>query len=297
VEHALRWGLLVLVILALGYLGIGLFVAAQLSTPVRQPSEQTPAAEGLDFQEVDIQSTDGLDLKGWWVPKDHPIRAVVLVHGLNASKSSQYVLDTASIYAQADYSVLMLDLRGHGESEGERTTLGYQEVWDVRGALAWLEEERGFEPNEVVLHGWSMGGATVVRSAPGTGVAAVVEESGYADLPLLLRDVLPEESGLPSFFNPGIFLMAKLFLDFDPWAVRPGEDAARLSEESVPLLIIHATGDEVVPFEHAELLAASYPEAEFWKIEGYDHVQAYTHPEYRHKLLDFWERAVVGEAA
>jgi uncharacterized protein len=47
-------------------------------------------------------------------------------------------------------------------------------------------------------------------------VAAMVEESGYADLPLLLRDRLSEESGLPSLFNPGIFLMAKLFLDFDP---------------------------------------------------------------------------------
>jgi pimeloyl-ACP methyl ester carboxylesterase len=123
-----------------------------------------------------------------------------------------------------------------------------------------------------------------------------VEESGYADLPLLLRDRLPEESGLPSFFNPGIFLMAKLFLDFDHWAVKPGEDAARLSEEGVPLLIIYSTDDQVVPFEHAEMCAASYPNAEFWKIEGYEHVEAYTHPEYRQKLLDFLERAEVGEA-
>lgn len=57
--------------------------------------------------------------------------------------------------------------------------------------------------------------------------------------------------------------------------------------EGVPLLIIHSTDDEVVPFEQAEMLAASYPDAEFWKIEGYDHVQAYTHPEYRQTLLDF----------
>ena len=168
----------------------------------------------------------------------------------------------------------MFDLRGHGESEGERTTVGYQEVRDVQGALAWLKE-RGFEPNEVVLHGWSMGGGTVVRSAPGMGVAAVVEESGYADLPLLLRDRLPESSNLPSFFNPGIFLMAKLFLDFDPWAVKPGDAAAKLAEEGVPLLIIHSRDDEMVPFEHAEMFAASYSEAELWKIEGYDHVEAY----------------------
>jgi fermentation-respiration switch protein FrsA (DUF1100 family) len=164
----------------------------------------------------------------------------------------------------------------------------------VHGALSWLKE-RGFEPEEVMLHGWSMGGATVLRSAPGTGVGAVVEESGYADLPLLLWDRLSESSGLPSFFNPGIFLMAKLFLDFDPWAVKPGEDATELAEEGVPLLIIHSRDDEVVPFEQAEMLAASYPEAEFWKIEGYGHVEAYTHPEYRQKLLDFLEKTVVEE--
>jgi pimeloyl-ACP methyl ester carboxylesterase len=295
-EHALRWALLVLVVLALGYVGVGLFVATRLTTPVRQQTEQTPADEGLDFQEVDFESTDGLDLKGWWVPGDGAHRAVVLVHGLDGSKSGRQVLETASVYALAGYSVLMFDLRGHGESEEERTTLGYHEVRDVRGALSWLEEQ-GFKSDEMVLHGWSMGGATVVRSAPETGVAAVVEESGYADLPLLLRDRLPESSGLPSFFNPGIFLMAKLFLDFDPWAVRPGEDAAKLSEEGIPLFVIHSTDDEVVPFEHAELLVASYPNATLWAIEGYGHVQAYAHPEYHQKLLDFLERAESEEVA
>jgi pimeloyl-ACP methyl ester carboxylesterase len=109
----------------------------------------------------------------------------------------------------------------------------------------------------------------------GMGVAAVVEGSGYADLPLLLRKRLPESSGLPSFFHPGIFLVAKLFLDLDPWAVRPAEDAAKLSDEGVPLLIVHSKDDEVVPFEHAKMLAASYPDVEFWRLEGYGHVEAY----------------------
>jgi fermentation-respiration switch protein FrsA (DUF1100 family) len=95
----------------------------------------------------------------------------------------------------------MIDLRAQGRSEGERVTMGYKEVRDVRGALSWLNE-RGFAPGEVVLHGFSLGGATVLRAAPESGVAAVVEESAYADLPLILRQQLPKVSGLPSFFTP-----------------------------------------------------------------------------------------------
>lgn len=258
--------------------------------------EPTPAGVGLDFREVGLRSTDGVALAGWWVPDQGADRAAVLVHGWGGNRADPNVLETARIYNRAGYAVLMIDLRGHGESGGDRRTLGYRETRDVRGALAWLEE-RGFAPGDVVLHGWSMGGATVVRAAPGTGVAAVVEDSGYADLPLVLRDELPENSGLPRLFNPATMLMAKLFLDFDPWAVRPEREAAALSEEGVPLLIIHSTTDETVPFEHARMFREAYPGAELWRLEGYEHADAYEHPAYRERLLGFLERTGEREAA
>jgi fermentation-respiration switch protein FrsA (DUF1100 family) len=275
-------------VLAGGYLAVSLFVAVRFSAPNREPPERTPADAGLEYREVSFESADRVPLEAWWVPpaEGESTRAAVLVHGWDGDKSDEHVIETASIYVRAGYGVLLLDLRGTGGSGGERRTLGYKETRDVQGALAWLDEE-GFEPGEVVLHGWSMGGATVVRSAPGTGVAAVIEEAGYADLPLLLRRQLPETTGLPSLFSPGVFLAAKLFLGFDPWAVQPSEDAARLREEGVPLFVIHSTDDEVVPFEHAELFESVYPEARLWKIEGLGHVEAYTHREYRQKLLSF----------
>jgi uncharacterized protein len=224
--------LLVLAVLVIGYLGVGLVVAAQLSAPSHQPQELTPTDVGLDYRQVSIQSTDGLELAGWWVPGSDPSRAVVLVSGIEGDKSDRPVLKSASVYAGAGYGVLMIDLRAQGGSEGERVTMGYKEVRDLRGALLWLNE-RGFAPGEVVLHGFSLGGATVLRAAPKSGVAAVVEESAYADLPLMLRQQLPKVSGLPSFFTPGIFVMGKLFLGIDPWAVRPEEDARRLCEKGI----------------------------------------------------------------
>ena len=282
------WPVIALMVLAGGYLAVSLFVAVRFSAPNREPPERTPADAGLEYREVSFESADRVPLEAWWVPPAEGVssRAAVLVHGWGGDKSDEHVIETAPIYARAGYGALLLDLRGNGGSGGERRTLGYKETRDVQGALAWLDEE-GFEPGEVVLHGWSMGGATVVRSAPGTGVAAVIEEAGYADLPLLLRRQLPETTRLPSLFSPGVFLAAKLFLGFDPWAVQPSEDAARLREERVPLFVIHSTDDEVVSFEHAELFESAYPEARLWKIEGLGHVEAYTHREYRQKLLSF----------
>lgn len=287
--------MIALVVLAGGYLAVSLFVAVRFSAPNREPPELAPANAGLEYREVSFESADGVPLEAWWIPsaKEESSRAAVLVHGWGGDKSDEHVIETAPIYARAGYGVLLLDLRGNGGSGEERRTLGYKETRDVQGALAWLDEE-GIEPGEVVLHGWSMGGATVVRSAPGTGVAAVIEEAGYGDLPLLLRKQLPETTGLPSLFSPGVFLAAKLFLDFDPWAVQPSEDAAQLREEGVPLFIIHSTDDEVVPFEHAELFERAYPEAAFWKVEGLGHVEAYTHREYREKLLSFLGSANLG---
>ena len=126
-----------------------------------------------------------------------------------------------------------------------------------------------------------------MRAAPESGVAAVVEESAYADLPLVSRQQLPKVSGLPSFFTPGIFVMGKLFLGIDPWAVQPEEDVQRLCEKRIPLLIIHSTDDETTPFEHARRIKAACPEATLWKIDGYEHVGAYAHPEYRQRILGF----------
>ena len=69
--------------------------------------------------------------------------------------------------------------------------------------------------------------------------------------------------------------------------VRPEDEAARLFEEGVPLFVIHSTGDEMVPHEHAGMFAAAHPGARVWKLEDYAHVEAFEHPEYARMLTDF----------
>src|SRR5215211_1422501 len=278
--------LILIVVLFLGYFGLGHFVVLWMTAPLRKSPGATPASVGLAYEEVEIRSTDGVRLGAWWVPAEGSSLAAVLVPGWGGYKFDEHLLQTIPVYHRAGYGVLLLDLRAQGESGGTRRTLGYREVRDVHGALAWLERQ-GYALDQVVLHGWSMGGATALRAAPGRGLAAVVEEAGYGDLPLLLKDKIPEFIRFGGLLRPAILLAGRLFPDFDPWEVVPKKEAATLSDEGVPLFIIHSTQDDVVPYEQARILAAAYPEATVWKLEGYGHVEAYEHPEYAQRLRAF----------
>ena len=282
----LRRMLVLLVTAVLGYFGVGLLVVLWMTSPRRRSPEATPASIGLGYEEVEIRSTDGVRLSAWWVPVGGSSLAAVLVPGWGGYKFDEHLLQTLPVYHDAGYGVLLLDLRAQGESDGTRRTLGYREVRDVRGALAWLQQQ-GHALDQVVLHGWSMGGATALRAAPGTGVAAVIEEAGYADLPILLKGEIPEFVRFGRPLRPAILLAGRLFPDFDPWDVVPKKEAAKLSHEGVPLFVIHSTEDDIVPYEQARIFAAAHPDAHVWKLEGYAHVAAYEHPEYAQRLLAF----------
>jgi uncharacterized protein len=282
----LRYTLVLLATLSLAYFGLGLLVVLWMTSPSRRSPEATPASLGLGYREVEFPSTDGVCLRSWWVPVEGSSLAAVLVPGWGGYKFDEHLLQTVPVYHDAGYSVLLLDLRAQGESDGTRRTLGYREVRDVRGALAWLKQQ-GYRLDQVVLHGWSMGGATALRAAPGTGVAAVVEEAGYADLPVLLMGEIPDFVRFGRPLRPAILLAGRLFPDFDPWDVVPKKEAAKLSAEGVPLFIIHSTEDTIVPYEQAKILAAAYPNAHVWRLEGYAHVEAYLHPEYAGRLREF----------
>ena len=288
---ALRRALVLLGLLALVYVGISFLVVFRMTSPSRRQPGETPTSAGLAYEEVGLLSTDGIRLKAWWVPIEGSSRAAVLVHGWGGHRSDEHVLKTAPVYLREGYSVLIIDLRAQGESGGRRRTLGYREVRDVRGALLWLKG-RGYGPGETVLHGWSMGGATVVRAAPGTGVAAVVEEAGYADLPLLLERAIPRIAGLPKLFVPGVLLAGKLWPDFDAWDVQPDREASELLREGVPLFIIHSSEDGLIPVEHAQKFAAAHPEATVWILSETNHVEAFAHPEYEERLRSFLRTAM-----
>lgn len=258
-----RWGaavllLAVIAILAVTYLGPSAYMAATLTRAERKGVSSDPRALGLPVEIVEFRSAeDRLRLRGWLLPVkgdtgSGKARLIIMVHGRNGVRDDPGIgiLPIATALVEAGYSVLMFDLRGHGESEGDRFSLGWYERRDLKGALDWAQA-RGF--SQIGVYGFSMGAATAILTAAEDGrIAAVVEDSGYADLQRLLAVEIPKRSGLPGFYTPGVLLMVRALYGADAGAIHPGRAIGRLGDR--PVLILHCQDDQLVPVVNAEQL-------------------------------------------
>lgn len=295
---------LLVVLVAIAYIGPCIYVAATLTRAKRQPVQIDPRAFGLQVEDVTFPSAvDGVRLRGWLLygPDAPPTggRLIVLVHGHNGVRddSGIGIVPLAAELVRAGYPVLTFDLRGHGESAGDRFSLGWYERRDLRGALDWAEG-RGF--TQVGVQGFSMGAATaLLTAAEDRRIAALVTDSSFASLREILAVEAPKRSGLPRLYTPGVLLMVRLLYGPDANALRPAEAIAGLGDR--PVLILHGADDRLIPATNAERLwTARYGQAgednrdRLHIFPGAAHVKAYqTDPTtYRRLVLDFWRTAL-----
>src|SRR5262245_49696439 len=145
-------------------------------TPVRVALGGTPADLHLPYEELTLTTQDGLKIATWYVP-GRRAEAMILVHGINANRSA--VLPEAGVLAEAGYPLLMLDLRGHGQSEGNEVTYGYREAYDIIAATDYLANRPEIE--RIGILGGSLGGAAVARAAAlDPRLEAVIIVSSYS---------------------------------------------------------------------------------------------------------------------
>lgn len=256
------------------------------------------------YEEVSFPSRESaIMISGWLIPSasaDAPANdpAVIAVHGLGGCKRDQSVLIPAGMLHEAGFTVLVIDMRDHGDStiEDGRFAGGTEEYRDVLGAWDWLVEERGIPPERIGLLGVSLGAGTVVIAAgQEERVAAVWEDSGWAEIPSAVEDYLVFK-GYPSIVGPAGTLVARFISGDDLSGPSPIDTAPLLNGR--PLHITHGTADETVRSHQAELLAAAILEAggtvEPWILEGVAHAWAMLEEpdEYERRLVEFFRGAL-----
>lgn len=281
----------VLVLVLMGYFGISAVVADKLSHPTRHAITRNPTDIGLKYENVQFNSTvDNVPLKGWYL--DSPgSKVIVMMHGRNGTRDGGDMLTIASLLVKHNYDVLTFDFRAHGESGGERYSLGSWATRDVAGALAYL---KGRGVNEVGTLAFSMGAATELLAAPDhPEMKALVSDSAFSDLGALLDKELPRNSGLPGIFNPGILFMVRAQYGIDIPGTKPRDALARLGDR--PVLLIHSQEDELIPVSHAydlQKMGAADHNLQLWIAPGSGHTRAYRNnpDEYMSRLLAFYDK-------
>ena len=118
---------------------------------------------GKEYQSVTlISELEGISLSGWFIPPENGA-AIILLHGYGSNRLE--MIPRADILARHGYGVLLYDLRGHGESEGEKRAFGWQDVKDVKAALEFLLRTEDVDPDRIGILGFSIGGQIAIRAA------------------------------------------------------------------------------------------------------------------------------------
>lgn len=289
------------------YAGISALMARGLTRSPRIRPEDTPATVGLAYELASFPSRVGeLTLSGWLCPPPGCTdmndalaqRWIVLAHGYGSSSADPTtgMLGLARDLHDRNFGVLLFDFRASGNSEGDSGSAGYFERFDLLGALDYLAE-RGVARKRIGVLGQSMGGAVALMacSTPGTA-AAVVSDSAFADLWLMIKRAQSGFMKPLALANPGMSVMALAIYGIDISEVSPARSLA-LSES--PVLIIHGEEDRVVPRSHARLLAKasgsrfreSDAAANVWLVPGAGHLGAYRNApsEYVGRVTEFFD--------
>ena len=236
-------------IAGIAYVGGALLLSllqARLVYHPRRDIEATPDTVGLPYEDVRFQTDDGLTLAGWFLPASGAKATILFCHG-NAGNIS-HRLDSAVLFHQLGYSLLLFDYRGYGQSEGKPTEEGTYR--DAEAAWKHLVETRGIPPSEIVISGRSLGGAVAAHLARSRTPRALVVESSFTAIPDVAAEML-------------WFLPVRWLIRFDYRTV----DYVR--QVDCPILVVHSADDRLIPFHHGrEIFAAAGEPKEFLQIVG-----------------------------
>ena len=286
-----------IVLLIAGYLAVGAIAANQLTYAERLFNQDTPATFGMSYEDVSFPAReDGLKIAAWYIPADGSQEAekrpaIVMVHGWNASRTRAFnwrFLELAQALHQGGFSVLMIDLRGHGQSGDSRFTFGLYERRDVLAAVDWLLAH-GHKPGQVGLIGTSMGAASVVgAAAENQAVGAVVTDSLFAEIYPVVKGLWVKQSGLPMIFFYPTMWMFRLENGYDLASARPIEEIGKIAPR--PLLMIHCQVDQDVPVVHFQRLQQAAPWAETWLVQSCKHAEIFNEvpQEYSQRVIAFF---------
>jgi fermentation-respiration switch protein FrsA (DUF1100 family) len=211
--------------------------------------DYTPEDYGLPYKDVVFESSGGKGLHGWYFPAPQNGPVILFCHG-NAGNISHRLENIAGLL-RSGLGVFIFDYSGYGRSEGSPSEKGIYE--DGISAHEYLVRREGVPPERIVPFGRSLGGAVAIEVALEKKVRSLILECAFTSL--------PDMAGSMLLFRPFSRLMPVHY-----------DNLAKIPRVGVPVLIIHGTEDELVPFSMGgALFEAAREPKHFYPIQGAGH--------------------------
>ena len=200
------------------------------------------------IQEIYFDTSDGLRLQAFYVPRPDSNRVILFLHG-NAGNASHRLEDAVRL-ANLGANVFLLSYRGYGKSKGSPSEQGI--YTDGRSALTYLQFKLGFTPDRIVILGRSIGSAVAIEIAQNISVAGLV---------------------LVSPFSSGRDVARAQGLSWIAWLTgEPFYSIEKISRVRAPVLFIHGEQDDIVPIDLGKKLFEQCPSPKTWKtVPGAGH--------------------------
>lgn len=243
----------------------------------------------LRGQAVTFPSTSGATIHGWWLEGERGKGAILLMHGVRASRLE--MLERARFLVTAGYAVLLFDFQAHGESHGEQITFGYLESRDAQAAVRFVREALPGEKIGIV--GVSLGGAATLLAEPKIEVDALAIEMVYPTIERAIENRMRHYLGfVGGGLTPLFIVQLKPRLGIAPEALRP---ITHISNLTMPKLIIAAAEDKhTLLVESQALFQAAQEPKELWVIDGAQHedLHRFAGQAYEQRILRFFAQTL-----
>lgn len=262
-----------------------------------------PVPEDVTFPSRDPQIPDA-KLAGWWIPADAAdAPAVIMVHGIYSCRREANILVPAGMLHRAGFSVLLMDLRDHGDSEGDdqRFSGGTEEHLDVLGAYDWLVAQ-GVVADRIGVVGMSIGSMTaIIAGGQEPAIRAVWADSPATRMDLAMGnfvvDQLKDATGLSRYLVPGAMFWARIVAGDELGKYDPISELDAYTGRSIAFA--HGALDTVLPasmstelHDRAVTAGATTPDA--WIVPDAGHTEAvFKDPAgYEQRLVAFFTAAL-----
>lgn len=236
--------------------------------------ERKDAMLAQPHEDVYIRSGDGLKLHGTYFPNGETDKMVICFHGYTSQGMSDYI-GLSGYYLRNGYQMLLPDARAHGSSEGEYIGFGCLDRYDVLKWVEWAVDKCG-EKVRIVLHGTSMGGATVLMTGGlelPEQVKGIISDCGFTSPKYVFTHVLHSMYHLPAF--PMIQIADFVNRKKAGYGLDECNAAREAANIRVPVLLIHGDADTFVPYSMCGEIHANCPTSKQLIIAGAGHAESY----------------------